>query len=235
MLKKREANQRGRGQHGWLDSFHSFSFADYYDPEYMGFRALRVINEDYIAPSRGFPTHPHQNMEIITVVVGGAIEHKDTMGNEGIIRPGEVQYMSAGTGVRHSEYNALDSETTHILQIWILPSQSQLGAAPRYDQRDFTEQLKNQRLTLAASPDGRESSIAIRQDASLYLGSFAEQGGEVRYPIAAGRHVWIQLIEGELEVEGISLGPGDGLAVSDQSEIKMTARHPARYLLFDLA
>lgn len=231
MQQLRRANERGMADHGWLKSAHTFSFAGYYDPAFMGFRSLRVINEDYIAGGEGFGTHPHRDMEIITVVVDGAIEHKDSTGATGVIRPGEVQYMSAGSGVRHSEYNPDPKKETHLLQIWIQPRAA--GGEPRYDQRDFRAALAEKPLVLAASSDGREGSIRLKQDADLYLGRLAS-GQDLAVPLTPQRGAWLQLIRGELSVNGTRLSAGDALAVADESALKITAATDAEFILFDL-
>jgi redox-sensitive bicupin YhaK (pirin superfamily) len=230
MMTIRRANERGQANHGWLDTRFTFSFADYYDPKHMGFRSLRVINDDTVAPGGGFDMHPHRDMEIITVVLEGALEHKDSMGNGRIIRPGEVQYMAAGTGVLHSEFNPSDKEPVHLLQIWILPDKK--GAKPNYAERSFASAPAG-RLNLVASKSGRDGSIAINQDADLLVGKF--NGGEsLTHSLRPNRHAWIHVAEGELTVNGQKLVTGDGLAVSDENELQFAVTKPGQVLLFDL-
>src|SRR6187401_1874504 len=209
MFLLRPASERGLADHGWLKSYHSFSFADYHDPRHMGFRALRVINEDRVQAGRGFGAHSHRDMEIISYVLEGALSHKDSLGTGSVIRPGEVQCMSAGRGVTHSEFNASDSEPVHFLQIWLLPSQR--GLAPSYAQRAFAPEESAGRLRLVASPDGRDGSLTIHSDASLYTGSFAA-GQRQTLGLARGRHAWVQVTRGALRVQGQLLSAGDGAA-----------------------
>lgn len=218
MMKFRPAAERGHAQHGWLDSWHTFSFADYYDPEHMGFRALRVINDDRVAAGQGFGRHPHRDMEIISYVLEGALEHKDSMGTGSVIRPGDVQRMSAGTGVAHSEYNASRTDLVHFLQIWLLPSER--GIAPSYAQKTFTREDKRGRLRLLASPDGRDGSISIRSDASLYAGLFAA-GESAALSIERGRHAYVHVAEGRARVNGRELSAGDGVALSDEPSVRI--------------
>jgi hypothetical protein len=233
MIQIRRAGERGHFDHGWLDTNHTFSFADYHDPRHMGFRSLRVINEDRVAPGQGFGTHGHRDMEIVSYVLEGALAHKDSMGTGSVIAPGDVQYMSAGTGVRHSEYNASDSEQTHFLQIWILPDRD--GHAPRYGQKRFERADKLDRLRLVVSPDGADGSIAIRQDAKLYA-SVLEPEKSVRLELSKGRHAWIQVLRGDLTVNGKKLSAGDGLAASDEPRLELTAGSgEVEFLAFDLA
>lgn len=232
MLQVRKAKERGHAVHGWLDSHHTFSFADYYDPDFMGFRDLRVINEDRIQGGQGFPTHPHKDMEIITYVIEGALEHKDTLGTQSVISPGEVQHMSAGTGIQHSEFNSLRDKETHLLQIWILPNAK--GIKPGYGQKSFAEQIKKGELVLAASPEGRSGSIPIHQDVDLYFAkwnSAREQDFKFR---GKSRYGWVQLVSGNLDVSGVSLGPGDGLAIAAEENLTLTSKGAAEFLLFDL-
>lgn len=231
MLNIRKSEDRGLGDHGWLKSRFSFSFADYYDEKHMGFNTLRVINEDRISGGTGFDTHPHRDMEIITYVVSGALQHKDSMGNTAIILPDEVQIMSAGTGVRHSEYNHLKSEETHLLQIWILPQQK--GVTPRYGQKSFKEEFLKKNFLLVVSKDGREGSISINQDADFYIGKL-KASQEVNFEIASGRHIWIQMIQGELRVNSVRIETGDGLAVSEEQSLKITSQKNSEFILFDL-
>jgi redox-sensitive bicupin YhaK (pirin superfamily) len=228
----RKSQDRGGADHGWLKAKHSFSFASYYDPKHMGFRSLRVINEDRIAGGRGFGAHPHSDMEIITFIVKGALEHRDSMGNKAVIRPGEIQHMSAGTGVVHSEYNPNPDEETHLLQIWIETAEE--GATPGYGQKSFEAQLSEKNLVLVVSQDGRDGSIPIRQDADIRLGRF-KTGDSVELPVRAGRGVWVQLVSGELSVNGHTLKAGDGLALEQVPGVAILAKSPAEFLMFDLA
>jgi redox-sensitive bicupin YhaK (pirin superfamily) len=230
-MQLRLSEDRGRADHGWLDSRHTFSFANYYDPEQMGFRALRVINDDRVAPGAGFPTHPHRDMEIISYVVSGALEHRDSMGNGSIIRPGDVQRMTAGTGVTHSEFNSSREEPLRFLQIWVLPERQ--GLKPGYEQRHFGDQRRG-RLKLVASRDGREGSIRVHQDLSLYA-SLLDPGQRVGHDPAAGRHVWIQLVDGKLRLGDTELRGGDGVALSNARPLQLEALEPSELLLFDLA
>jgi redox-sensitive bicupin YhaK (pirin superfamily) len=230
MMTLRKANERGHANHGWLDSHFTFSFADYHDPEHMGFRSLRVINDDIIAGGGGFGMHPHRDMEIISVVLSGALQHKDSMGNGSIIRPGQVQYMAAGTGVMHSEFNPSPDEPAHLLQIWILPDKK--GAKPNYAEKSFSDAPVG-KLNLIVSKAGRDGSIPINQDADLYVGKF--NGGEsVTHTLRPGRHAWLHVAEGEVTVNGQRLSAGDAVALSEESEIKLAATQPAQALLFDL-
>jgi redox-sensitive bicupin YhaK (pirin superfamily) len=230
MITVRKSNERGHAEHGWLDSYHTFSFADYYDPAHTGFRDLRVINEDYVAPEMGFGMHPHRDMEIITYVVSGALQHKDSMGNTAVMRAGDVQRISAGTGIRHSEVNASAKEPVHLLQIWIIPDTK--GATPRYAEKSFA-QAEAGKLHLVASKTGREGSIPINQDAELFLGKLGA-GETIAQVLGAKRHGWLQLIKGELNVNGTKLHPGDAAAVSETEKLILTAAKNAEFLLFDL-
>ena len=233
MIQIRRAGERGHFDHGWLDTSHTFSFADYHDPRHMGFRSLRVINEDRVAPGQGFGTHGHRDMEIVSYVLDGALAHQDSMGTGSVIRPGDVQYMSAGTGVRHSEFNGSDTGATHFLQIWILPDKT--GYAPRYGQKRFERADKLGRLRLVVSPDGADSSIAIRQDARIYA-SVLEPGQSVGMDIPKGRHAWVQVIRGEVSANGKKLSAGDGLAASEEPRLAFQAgTKEAELLTFDLA
>ncbi len=234
MLTIRPANERGHFDHGWLQTSHTFSFADYFDPKHHQFRALRVINEDFVQPGYGFGTHPHRDMEIVTYVLEGGLAHKDSMGNGSTIRPGDVQRMSAGSGVLHSEYNHSQDELVHLLQIWILPDKK--GLEPSYEQKTFTDADKRNRLRLVASRDGRDGSVTIHQDASIY-GSILENGTSVRHELAPGRHAWVQVARGSVVVNGKALRQGDGAALSDERAIEFTgaSSQPAEILLFDLA
>jgi len=230
MLKIRKSSDRGHADHGWLNARHSFSFADYHDPQHMGFRSLRVINEDTIAPGGGFGSHPHRDMEIITYLLSGALEHKDSMGNGRIIRPGEFQYMAAGTGVEHSEFNPLPDQSTHLLQIWLLPDRR--GHAPRYAEKSFEGEAAG-KLSLVASNTGRDGSIAINQDADLWLGKL-HPGDAVIHSLQPGRHVWLQVAEGDVEVNGQTLAAGDAAAINDETELTVKANQQSQVLLFDL-
>lgn len=232
MLRVRKASERGHADHGWLNTYHTFSFAGYYDQKHMGFRDLRVINEDRVQPKEGFPTHPHRDMEIITYVLEGALEHKDSMGNGSVIRPGEVQRMSAGTGITHSEFNHSRSELVHFLQIWILPEKD--GITPSYEQTFFPDEEKRKNLRLIASRDGRNGSVTINQDVNLYA-ALLEAGEELVYRIPAGRHVWLQVARGKVCVNGTELDQSDGAAISDEGQIVVTGQRKSEILLFDLA
>lgn len=232
MITIRKSADRGHLNHGWLDTYHTFSFDQYYDPDHMSFRSLRVINEDRVDAGRGFPTHSHRDMEIITYILSGALRHQDSMGNGSIIEPGDVQRMTAGTGVSHSEFNPSQSEAVHLLQIWILPNTR--GLKPGYEQKAFSEEERKGRLRLIASADGREGSVTVNQDASIYA-SILEEGEEVTKSLDPQRHAWIQVARGEVEVNGNQLVQGDGAAVSEEEELKISATAPAEILLFDLA
>jgi redox-sensitive bicupin YhaK (pirin superfamily) len=228
----RRANERGFADHGWLRSFHTFSFADYYAPAHMGFRSLRVINEDRVEGGKGFGTHPHRDMEIISYVLSGGLQHKDSMGTGSIIRPGDVQRMSAGTGVTHSEFNASPTDTVHFLQIWILPDSR--GIAPSYEQKHFSEEERQGRLRLVASKGARDGSVAIHQDASLFAGLLAADQ-RVSYDLPKGRYAWLHVARGKVEVAGAELSGGDAGAFEQGGEIALVAREPSEVLLFDLA
>ena len=232
MLIVRHANQRGHANHGWLDSHHSFSFASYYDPAYMGFRNLRVINEDRVQPGQGFGTHPHRDMEIVSYVLEGGLQHRDSLGTGSVIRPGDVQRMSAGTGVTHSEFNASKSEPVHFLQIWLQPSQP--GLAPGYEQKTFSDAEKQGRLCLVASPQPREGSLTIHSDAHLYAGRFAA-GERAEHTLAPGRHAWVQVVRGSVRVNGTEAQTGDGVALSQEECVQIEGVKDAEILLFDLA
>ena len=232
MIELRRAAERGHANHGWLDSFHSFSFADYHDPRHVGFGSLRVINEDRIQPGTGFGTHSHRDMEIVSYVLEGALAHQDSMGNGSSIVPGDVQRMSAGTGVRHSEYNHEPSGVTHFLQIWIEPAVR--GIAPGYEQKHFDAAAKRGRLQLVASPDGRDGSVTIHQDAYMYA-ALIDGGERLTYPLAKGRRAYVHVARGHLTVGGNELGAGDGLKASDVAEIVLERGEQAEVLLFDLA
>jgi redox-sensitive bicupin YhaK (pirin superfamily) len=233
MISIRRAGERGHFDHGWLDTYHTFSFGEYFDPQFEGFRSLRVINEDRVRPGQGFGTHGHRDMEIVSYVLEGALAHKDSMGTGSVIVPGDVQYMSAGTGVRHSEFNASEGEPVHFLQIWVMPDKS--GYAPRYGQQRFEDSEKRGRLRLVASPDGAEGSLAIRQDVKLYA-SVLDPGASVTLPLAEGRHGWVQVARGSVEVNGKRLEAGDGLAASGERELSISSKNGgAELLAFDLA
>ncbi len=232
MLQLRKSEERGLGNHGWLRSRHTFSFAEYYDPKHMGFRSLRVINEDRIAGGTGFGAHPHRDMEIISYVISGALEHQDSMGNKTLIRPGEVQRMTAGTGVVHSEYNAMADEETHFFQIWVRPKAP--GGNPSYGQKNFENELSSQKLTLVISQDARDGSIGIKQDADLYI-SRLNKSDEVELKLRQGRGIWIQVIKGELEVNGQAIATGDALSFENEELVRIKAQDSSEFFLFDLA
>lgn len=232
MVQVRRSEERGHAQHGWLDSYHTFSFGHYYDPKHMGFRSLRVINQDRVEPGRGFGTHPHHDMEIISYVVKGALAHRDSTGTEEVIRPGEVQRMSAGTGIAHSEYNASQTDPVHFLQIWIEPERK--GLEPGYEQRAFPEVEKRGKLRLVASRDGREGSVTVHQDAALFV-AVLEAGERVTHALAPARHAWLQVVRGTVTLNDQVLHAGDGAAVSEEAALAITGQEPAEVLLFDLA
>jgi len=231
MLTVRKAGERGHANHGWLDTWHTFSFADYYDPREMGFGALRVINDDKVEPGQGFGTHGHRDMEIITYVLDGALEHRDSMGNGSIIRPGNVQRMSAGTGVRHSEFNPSREERVHLLQIWIEPRIT--GVRPSYEEKQFGTAEKKGQLRLIASPDGREGSVTIHQDACVYA-SVLDGKDAAAHPLAPGRRAYVHVARGALKVNGVELKGGDGAKLTEESEIEFSGAKQAELLLFDL-
>ena len=232
MLTLRKSEQRGHANHGWLDSHHTFSFADYHDPKEMGFGALRVINEDRVEPGQGFGTHGHRDMEIITYILDGALEHKDSMGNGSVIRRGDAQRMSAGSGVRHSEFNHSPDEAVHFLQIWIEPGVT--GIEPSYEEKRFADADKKGRLRLIASPDGRDGSVTIHQDAYLYA-TLLDKSDAVTHKLAPGRKAYVHVALGTLQVNGTPLQAGDGVKVSDESRITFAGADNAEVLLFDLA
>lgn len=231
MLTLRKSSERGRANHGWLKSQFTFSFAEYYDPEHMGFRALRVINEDHIEGGKGFPMHPHRDMEIISFMVSGALAHKDSHGNVAVVRPGEVQRMSAGTGVAHSEFNHSPDQDAHLLQIWILPNKT--GVPFSYGQKSFEQDMNEKKLVLAVSNTGRDGSISIQQDADLYL-SRLMKSDSLAFEMRPGRHVWIQVVKGKIRVNGTEAEAGDGLAASEEKLLKIEASEDSELLLFDL-
>lgn len=230
MIQVRKSDERGHFDHGWLNTYHTFSFADYYDPSFMGFRALRVINEDRVAPGMGFGTHGHRDMEIISYVLEGELAHRDSLGTGAVLRPGEVQRMTAGTGVRHSEFNASETNTLHFLQIWILPERSDLP--PGYEQKAFPVAERRGKLRLVASPDAAEGSVKIHQDVKLY--SAILDGETIRHSIAPARHGWVQVARGSAAVNGQVLHAGDGAAIIDERELEI-AGEEGEILLFDLA
>jgi len=232
MYDVRRSDARGHADHGWLDSRHTFSFADYHDPAHMGFRALRVINEDRVAPGRGFGQHPHRDMEILTYVVSGAVQHADSMGNRAVVRPGEIQRMTAGTGVTHSEINPSPAEELHLLQIWIEPDRR--GYDPGYEQVRYADRDRNGRLVQLAAREPQSGAVRIHQDVSLWTAAL-EHGARVVHDLAPGRHGWLQVVEGTVEVAGHTLRAGDGLAVSDEANVAIAGVEPAEILLFDLA
>ena len=232
MITVRRSNERGGGDYGWLNTKHTFSFSDYWDPRWMGFRSLRVINEDYVAPAAGFPTHPHSDMEIITYVLEGKLEHKDSIGTGSVILPGDSQRMTAGRGIRHSEYNPSKSEQVHLYQIWILPEKK--GLEPSYEQKSFPTEEKQGNLRLIASPDAKDGSVKINQDARLYV-SLLKPGEEVAHSFGKGRHGWLQVAKGSVEVNGQTLGQGDGAAISDEQKLTVKGGKDSEVLLFDLA
>jgi hypothetical protein len=231
-MKIRRSSDRGYADHGWLRSFHTFSFAGYHSPENMGFRALRVINDDTVEPARGFGTHPHNDMEIITYVLDGALEHKDSMGTGSVIRPGDVQRMSAGTGVTHSEFNASKTDPVHFLQIWIIPDKR--GYKPNYDQKAFPREERQGKLRLVASNDGREGSVPVNQDVSLFAGLFS-QGEKTTYQLATGRNAWVHVARGSIELNGTELSTGDAAAITEGGALTITGKDAAEVLVFDLA
>jgi redox-sensitive bicupin YhaK (pirin superfamily) len=232
MMKIRPAAERGHAEHGWLDSHHSFSFADYYDPAHMGFRALRVINEDRVDAGQGFGTHPHRDMEIISYVLEGGIQHKDSMGTGSVIVPGDVQRMSAGTGVSHSEFNASKTDPVHFLQIWLVPNEK--GIKPSYEQKTFTDAEKQGRLRVVASPDARDGSLLIHSDAVVYAG-LVDQGESAELALPKGRHAWVQVARGKVRVNGKELAAGDGAALSDEAAVRVEGVAKGEVIVFDLA
>lgn len=232
MLTLRSANDRGRANFGWLDSRHTFSFGEYHDPAHMGFGPLRVINDDRVAGGGGFPTHPHRDMEIVSYVLSGALAHKDSIGTGSVIKPGDVQRMSAGTGIAHSEFNASTTDPVHFLQIWFIPEKR--GLAPGYEQKNFDAESKRDQLRLVASPEGRDGSVTIRTDAALYV-SLLGEGAKVSHGIAAGRGAWLQVARGSVAVGDVTLAEGDGLQVTDETQIEIVGKAAeSEILLFDL-
>jgi redox-sensitive bicupin YhaK (pirin superfamily) len=231
MMNVRPAAERGHADHGWLDSHHTFSFADYYDPAHMGFRILRVLNDDRVAPGQGFGTHPHRDMEIVSYVLEGALEHRDSMGTGSVIVPGDVQRMSAGTGVRHSEFNASKTDPVHFLQIWLLPTQN--GIAPGYEQKAFAAADKQGRLRVVASPDARDGSVTVHADAVVYAG-LLDQGEKTELVLPKGRHAWVHVARGKAKVNGKDLAEGDGAALTDERAVVVEGIEHAEVLVFDL-
>ena len=232
MIKTRQSEERGHANHGWLDSRHSFSFADYYDPQHIGFRSLRVINEDRVAGGAGFHTHPHRDMEIITYVLSGALQHRDSLGHSAVIKAGDVQRITAGTGIEHSEFNASSTEPVHFLQIWILPERR--GLNPGYDQKSFGGELRSGQLQLVASKDGWDGAITINQDVDLFIGKLGA-GDAITHTLKPKRHAWVQVAEGEVTVNGQLLQAGDGAAVSEETTLNLASAKPSQILLFDLS
>ena len=232
MIQVRPARERGLTRIDWLDSRHTFSFGDYHDPAQMGYRSLRVLNDDRVAPGGGFPTHAHRDMEILTYVLDGALEHRDSLGNGSVIRPGELQRMSAGSGITHSEANASATEPVHFLQVWIVPDRR--GIPPGYEQRAFPAAEEEHRLRPVATPDGRDGSLTIHQDASLFLATL-RPGRHVLHRLKAGRHAWLQVARGVVTLDEQALSAGDGAAISDEETIQVDGVEPAEILLFDLA
>jgi len=229
MIQIRPSEERGHAEHGWLDSRFTFSFDDYFDPEHVQFRSLRVINEDHIAPGQGFGMHPHRDMEILTWMLDGSLEHRDSMGSGAVIRPGELQHMTAGTGVMHSEFNPSGAKQAHLLQIWIVPERK--GLKPGYEQFEFADADLRGQFHLVAGPN---APVTIRQDASLYIARL-DQGMDAKYSLKPGRHAWVQVARGSIRLNGQKLNQGDGAAVSKETEIRVEAKDPAEVLLFDLA
>jgi len=232
MIKIRRSEERGGGDHGWLKTHHTFSFSDYWDPKWMGFRSLRVINEDWVAPNNGFPTHPHRDMEIITYILEGKLEHKDSLGTGSVILPGDGQRMTAGSGIRHSEFNPSATEAAHLLQIWIQPEKA--GLQPSYEQKSFPEEEKLGKLRVIASRDAHDGSVKINQDAKLYV-SLLKPGEEVSHEFGKGRHGWLQVARGTVELNGKNLAQGDGAAISEEKKLSIKGIEDAEVLLFDLA
>jgi quercetin 2,3-dioxygenase len=232
MINIRKSEERGHADHGWLNTHFSFSFADYFDPEHVQFRTLRVLNDDRVAGGAGFPTHPHRDMEIVTYVLEGALEHRDSMGNGSVIKPGDVQYMSAGTGITHSEFNPSKTETLHLLQIWMLPEKA--GLKPAYDQKNFSRAEKQGKLRLVASPDGSDGSVKIRQDNLLYA-TVLDKDEKVRHELKPGRHAYIQVAKGKAKLNSVALKEGDGAEISAEKAVELTGVDDAEVLLFDLA
>lgn len=232
MIQVRKANERGHADHGWLNTYHTFSFSTYHDPDHMRFRSLRVMNEDFVAPGQGFGTHPHRDMEIVTYVLEGALEHKDSMGNGEVLRPGEFQRMSAGTGITHSEFNPSSEEPVHLYQIWLFPERK--GIEPSYEQKRFPPEERHNRLRLVASREAENGSLLIHQDARIYLAS-VDAGRSVEYALPPGRYAWLQVLRGRVSLNGTALGSSDGAAVSNETALSIQADDDAEIMLFDLA
>ncbi len=232
MINIRRSDERGGGDYGWLNTRYTFSFNTYHDPKFMGFRSLRVINEDHVAAGQGFPMHPHRDMEIITYILEGSLEHKDSLGTGSVIRPGDGQRMSAGSGIRHSEANPSKTDAAHLLQIWILPDREEIK--PSYEQKSFPAEEKRGKLRLIASPDGKDGSVTIHQDVPLYV-TLLSPGEAVAHNIAPNRHAWLQVAKGSVELNGKQLKQGDGAAVSDEEKLLLKGTEDAEVLLFDLA
>jgi len=232
MIQIRKSNERGHANHGWLDTHFTFSFADYYDPMHVHFRTLRVMNDDRVAGGGGFPMHPHRDMEIVTYVLEGALEHRDSIGNGSVIRPGDIQYMSAGTGVTHSEFNASQTDPVHLYQIWMFPEKQ--GLKPAYGQKNFSLTDKRGKLRLLVSPDGRDGSVKIRQDNELYA-TVLSDGETVRHDLKPERHAYVQVARGSVTLNGTKLDQGDGAAISDEKAVELIGIKNAEVLLFDLA
>jgi len=232
MINIRKSNDRGHADHGWLNTRFSFSFADYYDPKHVEFRTLRVMNDDRVAGGGGFPTHPHRDMEIVTYVLEGALQHKDSMGNGSVIKPGDVQYMSAGTGVAHSEFNASETEPVHLYQIWMFPDKN--GYKPAYDQKNFSDAEKRGKLRLLVSPDGRDGSVKIRQDNELYATVLGE-GDRVQHQLKPERYAYVQVAKGSVKLNGTTLETGDGAEISAEKTLELAGVKDAEVLVFDLA
>ena len=231
MIRIRKSIDRGHANHGWLDAHHTFSFAGFVDPEWMSYSKLRVLNQDRIQPAAGFPPHPHENMEIVTVVLDGVLEHKDSMGNGSKILPGEAQYMAAGTGVMHSEFNGSDSEWLELLQMWVVPEEN--GTKPRYGQKQFIDPDGGTQFVLAASPDGKHGSLEIGQDALLYLGKL-EQGAKVQHTPEPWRNLWLHVARGHIVVNGIDMAAGDGAAIQDERELTIEGGAASDFVLWEL-
>ena len=232
MIRIHKAAQRGTTKISWLDSRHTFSFGDYYDPENLNFRALRVMNDDRVAPAAGFGMHPHKDMEIVTYILAGKLEHRDSLGTGSVLGPGEVQRMSAGTGIFHSEYNASQTEPVHLYQIWLLPEQR--GLTPSYEQKVFAREERRGKLRPVVAPDGRDGALRIHQDVEVALG-LLDQGQSLSKTLAPGRHAWAQVLTGRMEINGQELHDGDGAAISGESDVTITAKEPGEVMVFDLA
>ena len=232
MFQIRRAEDRGHADHGWLNTYHTFSFSSYQDPQHMRFRSLRVMNEDVIAPGQGFGTHPHHDMEIVTYVLEGALEHKDSMGNGEVLRPGEFQRMSAGTGITHSEFNPSSEQPVHLYQIWLFPDQKRIQ--PSYEQKQFSEAERHNRLRLVASREAADESLRIHQDARIFLSNL-DAGTTLNHTIATGRFAWLQVLRGSVVANGLTLATSDGVAVSEERSLAIRAKSDAEIMLFDLA